>query len=693
MDLEHPSGKTRGPSRKERVPGVNDELIRIQENIKYLRILAQKYPTIQDVATHIITLTSFNALPKGTEHFMSDLHGESQAFIHILNNASGVIREKIDELFGHILSSDERANFATLIYYPQRKLELVKKQVRDMDDWYRVTLQRMVELCRMVASKYSRSKVRRCMPEGYEYIIDELLHTNYDDYNKEQYYDSIVSTIVQLGMSDEFIKALAGLIKTLAVDVLHIIGDIFDRGPRPDIIMELLMDHHCVDIQWGNHDICWMGAAAGSDACIANVVNVSIQYGNIDLLENVYGISLRQLALFAQETYPDCPHFTPKEVDREHDAQKDIQLLAKMKKAIAVIMLKLEGQIIQRRPEYEMEDRLLLDKIDPEKGTVTIGGKEYPLEDRDLPTLDPDAPYTLTEEEQKVIQSLRVSFQRCEKLQRHVGFLYAQGGIYKCVNGNLLIHGCVPMESDGNFQWMRAGSSRCCGKKLMDACETLARQGYFAPEGSPARQEGRDFMWYLWCGKKSPLYGRERMTTFERMFLGDKSLWEEPKNPYYQLINHEYICINILKEFGLDLHHSHIMNGHVPVKTKDGESPVKGNGRLILIDGGFCKAYHRTTGIAGYTLISNSHGMRIVAHEPFTTVADAVQNNTDIHSTSQIFETRKDRIMTAVTDQGQENQASIEDLRLLLTAYRMGLIRQADRAEPLGGRCGIDQLF
>lgn len=657
---------------------MNNELIKIQENIKYLRMLSQKYPSTQDVATQIITLTSYNALPKGTEHFMSDLHGESQAFIHILNNASGVIREKIDDLFSYTITEEERANFATLVYYPEQKLEQIKQNVKDMDDWYRVSLQRLVELCRLVASKYSREKVRSCMPAGYEYIIDELLHTNYDDRNKERYYDSIVSTIISLHMSDEFIKALAELIKTLAVDILHIIGDIFDRGPRPDIILELLMKHHCVDIQWGNHDICWMGAAAGSEACIANVINVSMQYNNVDLLENVYGISLRQLALFAQDTYGDCPHFTPKVVDTEHNAAKDIELLAKMKKAIAIIMLKVEGQTILRHPEYEMDDRLLLDKIDYEAGTVTLLGKEHPLLDCDLPTIDPTNPYELTDGEQKVLDGLKTSFQRCEKLQRHVAFLYAKGGIYKCYNGNLLYHGCIPLDEEGAFQHMTINRRKYYGKELMDISETLARQAYFAPASSAEKTQGRDFMWYLWCGKTSPLYGRARMTTFERLFIEDKETWKEPKNPYYEFVNYEYICINILKEFGLNLHHSHIMNGHVPVRTKDGESPIKGNGRLILIDGGFCKAYHRTTGIAGYTLIYNSHGMRIVAHEPFTNLADAVEKNMDIHSTSQIFETTEKRIMTSTTDSGLENSASIEDLRLLLIAYRMGIIKQSD---------------
>lgn len=641
-------------------------------------MLSQKYPTIQDVATQIITLTSYNSLPKGTEHFMSDLHGESQAFIHILNNASGVIREKIDDLFCHTISSDERANFATLVYYPEQKLELIKRNVKDMEDWYCVTLQRMVELCRLIASKYSRSKVRSCMPSGYEYIIDELLHTNYDDRNKERYYDSLVSTIINLNMSDEFIKALSDLIKTLAVDILHIIGDIFDRGPRPDIILELLMKHHCVDIQWGNHDICWMGAASGSEACIANVVNVSMQYDNVDLLENVYGISLRQLALFAQDAYEDCPHFTPKVVDKEHNGTKDIELLAKMKKAIAIIMLKLEGQTIKRHPEYDMQDRLILDKINYEKGTVLLYDKEYALIDSHLPTINPEDPYQLTEGEQRVLDGLKTSFQRCEKLQRHVSFLYAKGEIYKCCNGNLLYHGCIPLDEEGAFQYLTLNRRKYRGKELMDISETLARQAYFAPFNSLERQHGQDFMWYLWCGKYSPLYGRARMTTFERLFIEDSETWKEPKNSYYEFVNYEYICINILKEFGLSLHQSHIMNGHVPVRTKDGESPIKGNGRLILIDGGFCKAYHRTTGIAGYTLIYNSHGMRIVAHEPFSTIANAVERNMDIHSTSQIFETTEKRIMTSITDGGQENANNIEDLKLLLVSYRMGIIKQAD---------------
>lgn len=644
--------------------------------MKYLKMLSQKYPTIQDAATRIINLASYNALPKGTEHFMSDLHGEAQAFIHILNNASGVIREKIDELFGYVIPSEERSNFATLIYYPRQKLELVKQEVKDMEDWYRVTLQRMVELCRLVSSKYSRKKVRRCMPQGFEYIIDELLHTNYDDRNKEQYYNSIITTIVQLKMSDDFIEALAELIKTLAVDVLHIIGDIFDRGQRPDIILELLIQHHSVDIQWGNHDILWMGAAAGSEACIANVLNVSMQYNNMDLLENVYGISLRQLALFAQDTYDPSPHFTPKVVDKETDGSKDIELLAKMKKAVAIIMLKLEGQTIKRHPEYEMEDRLLLDKIDFEKGTVIVYGEEYSMVDHELPTVDPQDPYKLTEAEEKVLVGLKASFKRCEKLQRHANFLYSKGSIYKCSNSNLLYHGCIPVNDDGSLATLTLNFRKYRGRELMDHSETLARRAFFESENSKEKIQGQDYMWYLWCGKTSPLYGRNRMTTFERLFIADKETWEEPKNAYYEFINYEYICINILKEFGLNHHNSHIINGHVPVRTKDGESPIKGNGRLILIDGGFCEAYHRTTGIAGYTLIYNSHGMRIVAHEPFTSIDDAVKNNRDIHSTSTVFETMEKRIMISNTDEGTVNTGKIEDMKLLLGAYRMGLIQQ-----------------
>ncbi len=654
---------------------MREDLTEIHENRKYLRMLSQKYPSILDVTARIVDLASHDVLPKGTEHFMSDIHGEADAFIHILNNASGVIREKVDQRFGHILSQEERDNFATLVYYPRQKLTLIKRCTRNMDDWYRITIQRLVELTRVVSSKYSRKIVRERTPEGFEYIIDELIHTNYDDANKEKYYDTIIHTMIELEMADDLITALSSLIKALAVDRLHILGDVFDRGPRPDIIMDHLIEHHSVDFQWGNHDILWMGAACGSRACIANVLNIALQYNNTDLIENVYGISLRELTIFAQETYGDCPVFTPKVVNTETQGAKEIQLLAKMKKAIDVIMLKLEGRIIKRRPEFHMEDRLLLDKIDYENKCITIRGVTYPLRDCDFPTVDPANPYELTNDERRVMRNLKAAFKESEKLRRHMNFLYTKGGMYTRYNSNLLFHSCIPMNEDGSFAEVEVDGQKYSGRDLMHFSEATARQAYMSPKETEERSFAKDFMWYLWCGPNSPLFGRARMTTFERLLIEDKESWKEPKNPYYELANQEEVCIRILNEFGLNSPHSHIINGHVPVKAKKGESPIKGNGRLLLIDGGFSRAYHNTTGIAGYTLIYNSHGMRIVAHEPFTSTEDAVENNVDIHSTSNLFEFLDKRLLVGDTDGGEVNKEKIEDLKMLLKAYRLGVVK------------------
>lgn len=650
------------------------------ERLKYLQLMAEKYPTIQDVATEIINLQAIMNLPKGTEHFMSDLHGESEAFIHILNNCSGVVREKIDIIYGHTIPVKDRAELATLIYYPAQKLELVKRETPEgeLDDWYRITLQRLIEVARFVATKYSRSRVRKRLPHGFSYIIDELLNTNYDERNKELYYEKIISTIIDIDRGDAFICALAKLIKTLAVDTLHIIGDIFDRGPRPDIIMELLMKHHSVDIQWGNHDVLWMGAAAGSEACIAYVLNNSMAYNNLDLLEDVYGINLRQLAVFAGDTYAPSKVFEPKDYGDVKVSNKDILLISQMRKAIAIILFKLEGQVIMRHPEYDMEDRLLLNMIDYEKGTILLDGKEYPLLDHDFPTIDPADPYRLTDEEQDVIENLRRSFTRCEKLQSHIRFLYAKGGLYRCHNSNLLFHGCIPLNADGSFTEVDIDGHRLKGKAYIDYAEILVRRGYFASKHSEERRKGEDFIWYLWCGKNSPVFGRNRMTTFERLLIADESTWDERKNPYYQYSSDEAVCIKILREFGLSEEHSHIMNGHVPVRTKDGESPIKANGRLVLIDGGFCKAYHPRTGIAGYTLIYNSQGMRIVAHEPFDSVEKAIKENKDIHSTSTVFESLHTRIKIADTDTGRGIKQRIAELSALLEAYRAGIVKETN---------------
>ncbi|MEA4854382.1 MAG: fructose-1,6-bisphosphatase [Christensenella sp.] len=624
---------------------------------KYLELLSQKYPTIQSACTEIINLQAILNLPKGTEHFISDIHGESDAFTHILNNASGVIREKVDILFEKSLPAAARTELCTLIYYPEQKLEDIKLSQQDMEEWYRITLYRLIDVCRLCASKYTRSKVRKACPQDFAYIIDELLHTDSADKNKQNYYENIISTILDINRADAFIIALTAIIKRLVVDRLHVVGDVFDRGPHADIILEKLMSHHAVDIQWGNHDILWMGAAAGSAACIACVLNISTKYSNIDFVENAYGINLRPLALFAQRTYTD-----------------DTDLLDHMHKAIAIIQFKLEGQIILRHPEFEMEDRLLLDKIDFDNMTVLVDRRKYALNDHDFPTIDPRAPYELTEEESSVVSQLIASFSQSEKLQRHIKFLYSKGSIYQICNGNLLFHGCVPMTDDGEF--FVFGKKLLKGKALMDYADALARQGYYAQEGSPARAYGRDFLWYLWCGRRSPLFGRSKIATFERMFIDDKEAWREAKDPYYKHVESKEKCEMILKEFGLTDQYSHIVNGHVPVRFKDGEFPVRGGGKMIVIDGGFCRAYQTQTGIAGYTMFYSSYGIRLVSHEPFSGLEDAIRHNKDILSTYVVFDTAQTRISVGETDVGRRLQCDIDDLTCLLEAYRSGVIKE-----------------
>ena len=627
------------------------------DEIKYLESLSKEYPTIQAVCTEIINLKAILNLPKGTEHFISDIHGEDEAFCHILNNASGVIREKVNGLFGKTVSSGMRTELCTLIYYPERKIEQIKKQEADMWEWYKINLYRLIEFCRLCASKYTRSKVRKALPADFEYIIDELLHTNYDEKDKRNYYENIISTIIHIDRADAFIIALANVIKRLVVDRLHIVGDIFDRGPHADIIIDRLICHHAVDIQWGNHDILWMGAAAGSEACIANVLNISTRYGNIDFVENAYGINLRPLALFSMETYRD-----------------ETDPLRHMHKAIAVIQFKLEGQIIGRHPEYKMADRLLLDKIDFEHKTVETGGKIYPLNDDDFPTIDPRDPYGLTPEEAEVVAKLKISFVQSEKLQRHVRFLFSQGSMYKIFNGNLIFHGCVPLTPDGALVEYPIENVVLRGKAFFDYADSLVRKTWYAGDKTPEKQNGLDFLWYLWCGKNSPLFGRDRMATFERMFIDDEAAWTEEKNPYYDRIEQKEFCEWLLSEFGLSDTYSHIINGHIPVKQ--GETPVRGGGKLIMIDGGFCRAYQGATGIAGYTLFYNSYGIRLVSHEPFVGLSDAIHYNKDILSTFVVFDTAAHRITVDQTDVGRDLKAKIDDLSRLLKAYRIGVIKE-----------------
>ena len=624
------------------------------EKSKYLNLLAEKYPTRQHVSREIINLKAILNLPKGTEHFMSDIHGEYEAFNHILNNCSGVIKEKVEMVFAGSMSEKERQDLCTLIYYPEEKLKLLKKENILGPDWYRMTLKNLIELARFLSSKYTRSKVRKAMPEEFSYIIDELLHAQPDeDNNQLRYHEKILETIIGIDSAEDFIKELTSLIKRLAVDHLHIVGDIFDRGERADEIMDMLMSYHSLDIEWGNHDILWMGAAAGSEACIANVVRNNLKYQNMSILENGYGISLRRLLLFAQERYP----------------QMDVHNAVYY--AITVILLKLEGQIIKRHPEYKMDDRLLLHKINMEDGTITIEGATYPIDTSLFGSLDKDNPYELSPGEVHVMNSLKYSFANSSRLKKHVGFLYSKGAIYICCNNNLLFHGCIPLDKDGNFEVVEFDDNLYKGKSLLDYADKIARRAYY---GEP-NQNNLDFMWYLWGGKKSPLCGRN-IKTFERAFIDDETASVEEKDPYYHYYLEEKIATMILREFKLYSDISHIINGHTPIKVGKGETPIRAGGKVIVIDGGFCKAYQKTTGIAGYTLIYNSHGMRIKAHQPFESVEKVLIENKDIESSSDSFETEPFRVMVENTDVGKVLADNIKDLEELLYAYREGIIME-----------------
>ena len=647
-----------------------------KEELKYLSILAEKFPTIQSVCTEIINLEAILNLPKGTEHFLSDLHGEYESFLHILKNASGVIKTKIDEIFKNVMTQDERRRLATLIYYPKEKLELIKKETENMDEFYRITLYRLIKICTVVGSKYSRSKVRKAIPKEYQYIIDELLHSNQNSYDKDIYYDKIIDSIISLGRADAFIIAISNLIQQLAVDHLHIIGDIYDRGPGPHIIIDELMKYHSIDIQWGNHDIIWMGAAAGSEACIFNVIRICARYNNLDILEEGYGINIRTITEFAMEEYgkEESSIFTPKNID-EKDSKFDQRVMEKTQQAAAIIQFKLEGKIIKRHPEYNMEDRLLLDKINYRKGKITIDGKTYHLIENYFPTIDPENPYELSAKEEEVVKKLVKSFKNSEKLQRHVQFLYSKGNIYKIYNNNLLIHGCVPMDENGEFVTTNVNGVELKGRNYLDYVEKIAREGYFETEGSEKRENGKDFLWYLWCGKNSPIFCKDKMKTFERYYLEEKETWEEIKNPFYNFENDENVSVKVLREFEIDPKKGHIICGHIPVKFKAGESPIKASGKLFIIDGGLSKAYQKTTGIAGYTLRYSSYGLTLVAHEPFTSRENAIINETDLHSEKQLVE-KVERKRIKDTDKGKELMAQIADLEKLLEAYKSGAISE-----------------
>ena len=650
-----------------------------EQELHYLRMLSRQYPTVQAASTEIVNLQAIMNLPKGTEHFISDVHGEHEAFLHILNSCSGVIREKLDHLFGNSLTTAELDALATLIYYPAEKLRALREEIPDMNEWYRITLHRLAELARLVTGKYTRSKVRKALPKDYAYVIEELLHTHSDELDKRDYFENIIASIIETGQAADFIVAICGLIKRMAVDHLHLVGDIFDRGPRADIILDALMRCHSVDIQWGNHDILWMGAASGSRTLVATVLSNSIHYNNLEVVETGYGISLRPLSIFANEFYRDhdVSRFAVKLTgDASAVTEIDKLLSARMHKAITVILFKLEGQKLLRHPEYGMADRLLLDKIDYENKCITINGVTYPLEDTDFPTVDPKDPYRLTPEEDRVINELTASFQHSEKLQRHVRFLYSKGSLYKLHNGDLLFHGCIPLTPEGELMPFEVDGCALRGKEFLDFADNAARRAYYLPPDTEIRKLGMDFLWFLWAGRNSPIFGKDRMTTFERRLIKDESAWTETKNAYYKLYEDPEICTMLLREFGLSGPHCHIINGHVPVKTKKGERPIKGGGRLIVIDGGFCKAYQSTSGIAGYTLIYNSHGYRLVSHQPFAGREHAIRENFDIASTSEIFERLESRQKIAETDIGVKLQAQIDDLRALLEAYRSGAVAE-----------------
>lgn len=645
-------------------------------DIKYLELLAKDYPNIEAASAEIINLNAILALPKGTEYFLSDLHGEHEAFIHMLKSASGTIRGKIDEHYGGVLGEQDRSELAALIYNAEAEIKRRKKSEKNFNQWCTTVIYRLITICKSVSTKYTRSRVRRRLPKYLDYAMDELLHAD-DEENKNHYYESIINSVIECGIGEEFIKAMADVISVLAVDQLHIIGDIFDRGAHPDEILDFLMGYHDVDFQWGNHDIVWMGAATGNWACITNILRMNISYNNFDMLEVGYGINLRPLASFAAREYADdpCEKFMPHILDENKYDPIDEHLAAKMHKAIAIMQFKVEGQRIKAHPEYKMEKRLLLDKIDFEKGTIKIEGKEWTLCDTDFPTIDPSNPYKLSKDEEKVLKSLEASILNSEKLQSHIRFLFTHGALYKKVNGNLLYHGCIPMTETGEFAEVTINGRDYKGRALMDYLDEQVRAAYYSPCESEEIGRSGDLMWYLWEGSDSPLFGKEKMTTFERLFIEDKAAHKEPTRPYYKLIKYREPCEKILKEFGLSDRHSKILNGHVPVKIKDGESPIKGGGLLYVIDGGISKAYQKQTGIAGYTFIFNSRFMALAEHTPYEPLKeDGTQKF--VSPVVKIVETLPERMMVLDSDQGVVMVDQIEDMKQLVEAYRKGIIKE-----------------
>ena len=651
----------------------------MKRDLKYLQLLSKSFPTVQSACTEIINLEAIMNLPKGTEHFVTDLHGENEAFENVLRNASGVIREKVEDIFGHELRDSEKRDLCTLIYYPEDKLKIIRQQEKELDEWYKVILMRLVRVMAVVSSKYTRSKVRKALPKEYSYIIEELLHESTAEFaNKHNYIMAIVETIVSTGRAEHFIIAICNVIQRLVIDRLHIIGDIYDRGPGAHLILDRLCEYHSFDIQWGNHDLVWMGAAAGSEACIANVLRMCFRYANLTTLEDGYGINLLPLATFAMQTYGNdpCTVFRPKENTYESIDPAQVDLIAQMHKAIFVIQLKVEAAVIARHKEFAMDDRRLLHKINYEKGTVEIDGVDYPMKDCSFPTINPDKPYELTPDEKEVIAKLAHSFVSSPYLARHMDCLYSHGSLYLVRNNNLLYHGSVPLNSDGTFADMEIQGKKYCGKALFDKIDQLVRAAYYDTERSSLKRYGQDMLWYLWCGPVSPPFDKDKMATFERYLLIDKLPQKENKGNYYRLKNNAEICEMILREFGIeDTEHAHIINGHIPVKAVSGESPIKAGGKLLVIDGGYSKAYQAETGIAGYTLIYNSNNLRLVQHVPFESRAQAVKHGFDVMSETKVVEFASHRQLVRDTDKGRELSEQVEDLRQLLEAYRSGKIR------------------
>ncbi|MCM1188481.1 MAG: fructose-1,6-bisphosphatase [bacterium] len=637
---------------------------------KYLRLMAKEYPTIDSVASEMVNLSAIRSLPKGTEYFFSDLHGEYEAFLHMLKSASGKIKQKIDMVFGKTVSNGEREALANLIYYPEKEIKLLRGEGRLTDEWKKITIYRLIFVCEAVSSKYTRSRVRKRVPKDLVYIVDELLNIT-DDVNRDFYYEEIINTIIDTGIAENFIVSLCSLIRSLAIDRLHIIGDIFDRGPRADIIMDELLSMHDVDVQWGNHDISWIGAASGCYALIANVIRISMRYNNFDILEDGYGFNLRALAVFAGEVYKDddCALYYPHTLDKNIYDPVDTKLAAKMHKAIAVIQLKLEGQLIEKHPEWEMAERNLFGSVDFAKGSVKINGAEYELRDKNFPTVDPENPLALSKGEEELMTVFANSFMHSKRLNEHINFLLSKGSMYNVCNGNLLFHGCIPMDEDGGFQNVVIDGKSYSGKALLNKIDETVNKAYYFGVDSKEKEYACDFMWYLWCGPKSPLYGKDKLAFFERYFLDDEELQAEHYNAYYRFSEKAEVCCEILRMFGIDEEKGHIINGHVPVKIKNGESPVKAGGKLFVIDGGISKAYQKATGIAGYTLIYDSHSLSLAEHKPF------ISGESEHTPKIMLVEKLEQRVNIADTDAGREMLERIDDLRELLEAYKSGLIK------------------